>query len=84
MIQADFLENDTLKNLLAADVAAYAAMRNRDRALAEKTWGILINELLEQNGKEGFVRENRTTREYSCPVFTRPIWNAAMRSILTI
>lgn len=88
---ADFLENDTLKNLLvglgsfyfldkeekaritdgkivnrpfswpmlAAGVAAYAAMRNRDRALAEKTWGILINELLEQNGKEGFVRASR-------------------------
>lgn len=45
--------------MLAAGVSAYAAMRKEDCALAEKTWRILVNELLEQNGEAGFVREGR-------------------------
>lgn len=45
--------------MLATGVAAYAAMQNEDAGLAEQTWKILVGELLEQNGKKGFVREGQ-------------------------
>lgn len=44
--------------MLASGAAAYAAMQKQDHRLAEEAWEILVNELLEQNGKKGFVRES--------------------------
>lgn len=54
--------------MFATAVSALAAEQKRDEALAAQTWEILINDLLEKGGKEGYVTKcyGLETAENTC------------------